>query len=339
MKPKSPQVRQDAMAQLRAGKSVREVARALPISIGTAINIRNKDKENIPEPKHRPAPKVSKSTRRILAQKFDSGNVTTIKEGQELVQKAEGVSVHKSTIWRIMNQEGLKGYKQQRKPDLTKTQRQNRFNFAKEHLNWTVEDWKRVMFSDETIISRVGSFGPKSYYKRPENKTIQPHHIMKTKQGGGGKIMIWGCMTYYGAGDACWIQGKIDAAVYLGVLQDYVLASRDWYAMDPANFIFQQDNATIHTARIVKEYLNKSNIAVLEWPANSPDLNPIENLWAHVKYQLGLYPESPSTLEELWDRIQDIWTSMPIELLHELYESMPKRIQQVYERRGDVTKY
>src|SRR5690242_3844724 len=98
------------------------------------------------------------------------------------------------------------------------------------------------MLSDETTISRMGIFGRKFYYRRPENKKIQPHQILKTKQAGGGKIMIWGCMAFYGVGDACWIPTNIDAVAYVDVLQDYILACRNWYDTDPSTFIFQQDN-------------------------------------------------------------------------------------------------
>ena len=111
--------------------------------------------------------------------------------------------------------------------------------------------------------------------------------------------MFWGCITYYGVGDACWLQGKVDADAYVDVLKDYVLQSRDWYCMDPATFVFQQDNASIHTARIIKKYFSKSKIQVLDWPPNSPDLNPIKHVWKYINHQLGQYQQDPSDMNEL----------------------------------------
>jgi len=110
------------------------------------------------------------------------------------------------------------------------------------------------MFSDETTISRVGSFGKKFYFSNQENKRLKPHQVKETKQSGCGKIMVWGCMTYFGVGDACYISNRINAEADIDVLNDYVLASRDWYAMDPETFIFPQDNASVHTARIVQTF-------------------------------------------------------------------------------------
>ena len=138
------------------------------------------------------------------------------------------MQVHEKTIRNYTNSEGLKAYVQQTNPMLTKKHREAGYRFAKEHIHWTVDDWKWMMFSDETIISRIGSFGRKFYYKRPEHKLIQEHQIKKTKQGGGGgKIMIWGCIIYFGVEDACWHPGKINAEAYINTLNDYVLQSRD----------------------------------------------------------------------------------------------------------------
>jgi len=64
----------------------------------------------------------------------------------------------------------------------------------------------------------------------------------------------------------------------------------------------------------------------LEWPPNSPDLNPIENIWSYMGNKLNDYEIEAKDVEELWERLQDIWGSLPINVIHELYESMPQRI-------------
>jgi len=155
------------------------------------------------------------------------------------------------------------------------------------------------MFSDETTISRVGSYGRKYYYKRPQDKVIRPHHIKPTKQGGGGKMMIWGCITYNGLGDLSWLPKKYDSGIYITVLRDYVFNSRDYYKIYPAKFIFQQDNAKIHTSKSTKDYIKRSKIPIMEWLANSPDLNPIESIWGYLKKKLDENPEKPKNLKDL----------------------------------------
>jgi transposase len=66
--------------------------------------------------------------------------------------------------------------------------------------------------------------------------------------------------------------------------------------MDRDKFVFQQDNARVHTAGLVNTFIKKSKIRLLKWPANSPDINPIENLWASMKRELNFYPTAPKSL-------------------------------------------
>lgn len=125
-----------------------------------------------------------------------------------MVQSVDGGQVHVRTVLRHLEKEGLKAFVQQKKPGLTSIHTSDRYEFAKAHLHWTVDDWKNVMFPDETSISRVGSFGRQFYYSNREHKRFKPHQVKESKQSGGGKIMVWGCMTYYGVGDASWIPQK-----------------------------------------------------------------------------------------------------------------------------------
>ena len=89
----------------------------------------------------------------------------------------------------------------------------------------------------------------------------------------------------------------------------------------------------------MKEYFLKKKLKVLDWPANSPDKNPIEHLWGYMKARLDEYPEAPRNMQELWERVQDVWTTIPSEYIKELYESTPRRIKALYDNKGGLTKY
>jgi hypothetical protein len=78
---------------------------------------------------------------------------------------------------------------------------------------------------------------------------------------------------------------------------------------------------------------------VLKWPSYSPDLNPIENLWSHLKRELGTYDQPPRGILELWDRVQEKWEEIEPQVCRDLIESMPRRMAAVIKAKGGVTKY
>lgn len=156
-----------------------------------------------------------------------TGRLKTIKDGQCKVRLIDGTDVHAWTVKRHLQKLGVKAYVQQKKPGLTPPHIVDWLELAKTHSHWIMEDWKNVMFLDETAISCVVSFGRKFYYSDKEHKWLLPHQIKATKQCEGGIIILWGCMTYYEVGNASWVPGKIDSEAYANALKEYVLASRD----------------------------------------------------------------------------------------------------------------
>ena len=105
----------------------------------------------------------------------------------------------------------------------------------------------------------------------------------------------------------------------------------------PVSYIFQQDNDPKHTSRLVKCWFTENKINVLDWPAQSPDLNPIENLWAHV--QKGLRNRTSTNQGHLLQNIQEIWSKINIKVCQDLVASMPKRCAAVIRNKGYPTKY
>ena len=172
-----------------------------------------------------------------------------------------------------------------------------------------------------------------------DGESRQPHHVKQKLKHGGGSIMIWGCMTYYGPGFMCKINSTMDQHVYKQILQNYLLETLDWYHLDAEKVIFQHDNDPKHKARSVQEWLDEQAFDVMEWPPQSPDLSPIENLWATLNRRLSKYEHPPRGMLELWERVETKWNDITQEECARLIESMPERIAAVLKSKGMWTDY
>ncbi|ROL51069.1 Eukaryotic translation elongation factor 1 epsilon-1 [Anabarilius grahami] len=120
-------------------------------------------------------------------------------------------------------------------------------------------------------------------------------------------VMVWGAMSAAGVGPLCFIKGRVNAASYQEILEHFMLPSAEKLYGDE-DFVFQHDLAPAHSAKTTGKWFTDHGITVLNWPANSPDLNPIENLWDIVKRKLR--DARPNTLDELKAAIEASWASI-----------------------------
>ena len=195
-----------------------------------------------------------------------------------------------------------------------------------------------MVWSDETKINHLGSDGRVWVWKRAGER-LSDRLVQGTTKFGGGSIMVWGCMLWEGPGLAAKINGKMDGDLFVTILEDELKGSLEWYDKEVEDIVFQQDNDPKHRCTKAQKWFKAAEMEVMVWPPQSPDLNPIEYLWAHLKIKLGKYDTPPQGMEELWDRTQKEWDQIPAEVCQNLIESMPDRVQAVLDARGGYTKY
>ncbi len=116
-------------------------------------------------------------------------------------------------------------------------------------------------------------------------------------------VMIWAAMS---SGPLCFLKSTVNAAIYQDILEHFMLPSADKLYGDD-DFIFQQDFTPAHTAKGTKSWFNEHGATVLDWLANSPDLNPIENLWGIVKRKMR--DTRPNNADELKATVKETWAS------------------------------
>ncbi len=145
--------------------------------------------------------------------------------------------------------------------------------------------------------------------------------------------MVWGCISAYCMGSLHVLEGTMNAERYIKVLEQHMLPSR-WRLFQGRPCVFQQDNAKPHTAAITTAWLRR-RVRVLNWPACSPDLSPIENIRCIIKRKIR--QRWPQTLQQLETYIRQEWDQIPTPKLQKLITLMHRRLQTVLKSRGDAT--
>lgn len=243
-----------------------------------------------------------------------------------------GVHVTSRTIQRRLHEMGCHSVRPRKVPRLTPRMKLKRLEFARRHADWSVENWRKVSFSDEASFECQRATRQRVWQPMGSPAPVTERVKHPTK------VMIWGMFSYHGTGRLHVCEGSMNSASYLQVLQTRMIPQlNEWFPQNEG--IFQQDGAPCHTARVVKRYLDEANITLLEWPGNSPDLNPLENLWAIIKRRLAA--KTITTKQELIVEIIRIWhNDQDIHgILHNLVDSMPRRIAKVIEAKGGHTRY
>lgn len=318
-------------------KTFREIAETLGISEGQAqyafANYTKTQSFERREGSGRPRKTTARQDREIVRHCVRHRNATA-----KDVQEALGLNhMAVSTIRaRISSTGRVKSYYKLKKPFVSEANRVKRLNWAREHKDWSVEKWRTVLWSDESPFqlrfhqrSRVWVHPTERFLPEALTGTVK-HEV---------KINVWGCFTAHGVGNLHRIHGNMNRHMYKDILQTQLVPSVN--KLFPGNlknkFIFQQDNDPKHTARIVKTWLKKNMSNVMDWPAQSPDLNPIENLWAILDKRLA--SRKPKNEEELFETLQEGWNNLDKALLTKLADSMPRRCEAVIKNKGYPTKY
>lgn len=282
--------------------------------------------------------KLSSTDQRVILSQITTGRSANAVQAMKHINTVISHPVCTQTVRNVLKKNSYKAVTKKKKPLLSAVHRKKRLDFAFKYREWTVEDWARVVWSDETKINRIGSDGKQWMWKKAGEGLIE-REVQSTVKHGGGNIMVWGCMGWDGVGRLAEVEGRMNADQYVDILEENLLPSLDEFETPTEDLIFQQDNDPKHTSKKAQKWIKDNNIPLLDWPPQSPDISPIEHLWHHIKMELCKYPTHAKGVWEIWERVAEVWNDIPVEVVRNLIESMPRRIAAVIKAKGGHTKY
>lgn len=291
------------------------------------------------------APDHNKGRKRVLS-KLDERHVVRMAETEpgitataiaSALSEIRGKKIKPDVVRDSLHRQQFSIHKMAVKPKLTKKAREQRMNFARQYAKMPVDFWRTVIFSDESPF-HVARIRRGKYIWRRQGERLKDGMVVPAVKHGGGVVNVWACLTALGVGYMCRLDQGQDAETYITILEDELAQTQELYYKGKAT-IFQQDNASTHTAKKVQRWFKQNKVNVLVWPPHSPDLNPIENLWANVKQRVDERHLTIANKAGLWEAIEVEWEATPVDYCRSLVESMPHRIQAVLDAHGGYTKY
>jgi transposase len=265
----------------------------------------------------------------------------------KLAEKLE-IQASETTIRRVLRKAGFRRCVACLKSLISWINRRKRLKWAREHLHWKIEDWLRVIFSDESTFQT--SERARQFVTRRSEKRYCPDCLSNFKHSGRESVMMWEtiCESHVTHLMKLKKTKKRDSKKKFIFSTDYIqqilaehLAS--WYEVLKAHevrLIFMQDNASIHESKEIKLWLRQHQIEVLKWPPASPDLNLTKWMWKDCKSKIRRYPRLITNEKKMFEVAYDEWDRLISKKKHVRWINiMRERCQIVIKNRRFFTKY
>ncbi|SAM85140.1 probable transposase [Ustilago bromivora] len=335
----TPEKHRSALFHLHNGESICSVAKQLGLSKSTVNHISKSASTDVPKSKGGWPKKLQPRHVHFLDHYFELNSTSTVRKACQALQETFQVKACPTTVRKALQYCCYKAWRLVKKPKLLKRHHIAHCKFANEHKDMTVEDWKKVVWSDETKINFFGPDGKQFCWVK--NAGFNSKLVRPTVKFGSGSIMIWGCMMREGVGGMHLVLGIMNSDQYTEILNDKLVKTISDLHLQHGytDIIFQQDNDPKHTSKKTTKWLTSNNIKVMEWSVQSPDLNPIKHLWHHLKMRLSKYSTISKSRDELLKRCKAEWAAITPETCRNLIESMPHHIEAVLKAKGGNTKY
>ncbi|KAI4876531.1 hypothetical protein NFI96_000478, partial [Prochilodus magdalenae] len=198
---------------------------------------------------------------------------------------------------------------------------------------WTSHKGFGTVYCGQMKLELFGTMDQRYVWRR-KNQAYEQKNTLPTVKHGGGSVMLWGCFASNGTGKLQRVQGTMNSLQYQEILEENVMESVTNLRLG-RRWTFQQDNDPKHTSKSTRAWLNMKGWNILEWPSQSPDLNPIENLWWDLKKAVAV--RKPKNVTELEAFAHEEWAKIPIGRCKTLVSSYASRLKAVITGKGWCT--
>ena len=226
-----------------------------------------------------------------------------------------------STTMRRLHEHNMASRKPRQVICLREQNRIKRLAWVAKYSNWTIKDWKQVQFTDESFFVNEHDI---RVWRHPDER-MHPDCTGTNRRSSRYRINFWA--------DVSWNQrtaleffDTFNTEVFISILQRY-----------DTNLTWQFDNHPSHVSKKSKAFFQSRRIKSIDWPPQSPDLNPIENLWSILKRKIkkGDYTNK----DKMKSLLVDAWNTIPQQVIRNLITTLPQRIKKVVENNGGMIDY
>ena len=326
--------RLDIIFRYNSGQSATDIANDYGISRQAVYAIHKKTKR-FGTTEDRPRSGRPRHTTRREDSQIYMSSVKSPKKTPKLIKQNLDLNVSIRTVRRRMNERGLRPHLSATVSYISDINRKKRLEFAKKMSlrpkNW----WTSVIWSDEKKFELMHA-RRRVIVNRRVGQRYQIKFTKPTMKFGGGSLMLWGCFSRNGVGSLVEIDGRLEQHKYRYLLEDNLHYSAHLMGLGD-NFVFQQDLCRIHTAPAVKDFFTENSIEVMDWVPQSPDFNPIENLWSCLDSNVPIKERCNKT--RFMSALLKTWNDLPLDLIKNLVDSVPNRLAEAIRARGGHTHY
>ena len=240
------------------------------------------------------------------------------------------------TVRKALKNAGLNSRIAKKKPFLKESHIKNRREFVKNYSSWTMDEWKNVIWTDESSIE-LGHNSRQVRVWRNEEDAYLEECLVPTFKSGRSSIMVWGAIAWGKKSELVVLEkGRRTASDFVDqVYEGGLLRFLEGFSTP----ILMEDGAPIHRAIVAKNWRESHGVTKMVWPAQSPDMNPIENLWKILKDEVQKRFQQGMSLETYKDVVIEAWNSIEIEKINSLIEGVPGRLECLKKTRGGSTRF